>query len=737
MTSTVRRRRWDTDAVRVAPAVALAAVTVATAASLCRVFVEWSFMPAALGVAMVAHLTSGVGRGLGWRGARAAAVTIAAVGTAITWLHMPETLRFGLPTADTVHLARDELATTWGEVGVAVPPLEFADGFALVALISIGLAAIVADAVAFRTRSRVEALLAPGIVFVAVSAVGMDRFRVGVTAVWLATALMYAATTRSAEVADEPGWVGRPRTAGRSVSISGIGLALVVAGLAAVIAPRLPSADAEPLLEPRVRPSSSAGAAISPLVDIRGRLTDRSDTILFSVRADRSAYWRVVGVSEFDGNIWRLPTDELSGAGGTLDNIRPFGEPLRQTVRIAGLKGNLVPVAASPTDLRSSGVDLFYAGDSGTLVVADPGLDTGAEYEIVSSVPRPPLEILRTATSTAPRPAYTDLPASWNPELTAVARAVTAGSVGPYAQALALQNWFRNDFTYDLDVRLGTSIEAIETFIGQRRGYCEQFAGTFAALARSLGLPARVAIGFTPGDLGADGIHRVRSRHAHAWPEVWFDGLGWISFEPTPGRGEPGAESRTGVSPAQVEDRGSTSTTTVAPAPPPPVLATPGAAPDLGVLDTEAIVEARRSSPAPLRWLALVILVVIAWTIVMPAVVTRRVRAADGDQRILDDWNASITAMGLAGVHVDPSATPRETAQFIARHSGLDRQELNEIATAATYVLYGVGPLDEPSRQRSIIVGRHIRESAMAVVPVSWKCRARLDPRVAARLVRG
>ncbi len=88
-------------------------------------------------------------------------------------------------------------------------------------------------------------------------------------------------------------------------------------------------------------------------------------------------------------------------------------------------------------------------------------------------------------------------------------------------------------------------------FLRIRRGYCEQFSATFAAMARSLGIPARVAIGFTPGELRDDGLYHVYDRHAHAWPEVWFDGFGWISFEPTPGRGEPGAESHTGVGAAQ------------------------------------------------------------------------------------------------------------------------------------------------------------------------------------------
>ena len=70
-------------------------------------------------------------------------------------------------------------------------------------------------------------------------------------------------------------------------------------------------------------------------------------------------------------------------------------------------------------------------------------------------------------------------------------------------------------------------------------------------MARSLGLPTRVVVGFTPGQLRADGLYHVAGLDAHAWDEVWFDGYGWILFDPTPGRGAPGAEQHTGALAAQ------------------------------------------------------------------------------------------------------------------------------------------------------------------------------------------
>src|SRR5439155_1388220 len=119
---------------------------------------------------------------------------------------------------------------------------------------------------------------------------------------------------------------------------------------------------------------------------------------------------------------------------------------------------------------------------------------------------------------------------------------IVAGAGTPYAKALALQNYLRTRYAYSLDVPPGHDDNAMERFLFvSRRGYCEQFAGTYAAMARAVGLPSRVAVGFTPGVLARDGKYHVSGRYAHAWPEVYVDGYGWVAFEPTPGRGAPGA----------------------------------------------------------------------------------------------------------------------------------------------------------------------------------------------------
>ncbi len=114
----------------------------------------------------------------------------------------------------------------------------------------------------------------------------------------------------------------------------------------------------------------------------------------------------------------------------------------------------------------------------------------------------------------------------------------------PYAAAAALESWFRTDggFTYTNRPPL-TRGPALVDFVTQTRaGYCQHFAGAMALMLRYLGVPARVAVGFSSGSYDSrKGIWRVTDHDAHAWVEIWFDGFGWLPFDPTPsGRPERG-----------------------------------------------------------------------------------------------------------------------------------------------------------------------------------------------------
>ena len=254
-------------------------------------------------------------------------------------------------------------------------------------------------------------------------------------------------------------------------------------------------------------------------------------------------------------------------ADGTLPIALPPGTEttiVRQQFTILGLDSLWLPAAYEPQAVLEDGdLDPTYEAESGTLTVGD-GMRTadGATYLVESRIPtRDPIAITDAARGRPrrhPRPLHRParrLQSRRHPR----GRAHHRRPPTPYSKALLLQEFFRDHFTYSLNVENGHGNDAIERFLETRVGYCEQFAGTYAAMARAIGLPARVAVGFTPGEPDADGIYRVEGRNAHAWPEVYITGVGWLRFEPTPNRGAPDDQIYTGVPPEQANASGSTS----------------------------------------------------------------------------------------------------------------------------------------------------------------------------------
>ena len=127
-------------------------------------------------------------------------------------------------------------------------------------------------------------------------------------------------------------------------------------------------------------------------------------------------------------------------------------------------------------------------------------------------------------------------PADLPEDLKELTRKVTKGEDTDAAKAWAIQEFLRGtDFTYSTEPLPGSGYRALENFLlRDRRGYCEQFAASMAMMAREVGIPSRVAVGFLPGDRVEGNTWEVSIRDMHAWPELFFAGYGWVRFEPTP-----------------------------------------------------------------------------------------------------------------------------------------------------------------------------------------------------------
>ena len=694
--------RWDLGA-----SAAVAGFSLAVAAGFARVFTGWEFLNDMIIVILVGH-----GAGLLLRrrsmsswiavplGALAVAWTIAA-------LFYPDTFAWGLPTSRTWDVFQAELTEVRQQFSTAVAPVFYGAGWDVLAAIGLGLAVVLADVFAFRALARAETLVPGGVLFVFVGAVGDDRLRITLTVVLVGAGVATTAVLRSYHQTMGGRAAAVPL---RRVWPAIVATTVIVAAAAGFVGPRLPGADAAPLYETRGR-GGGVTEVVSPLVDIRSRLTNRSDNELFRVRAGFESYWRSSALPEFDGTTWRLPERPLASVDATLAAPRSGAVELRQQIEIVGLGGSLVPAAPDP--FQATGPDdLRWVAETSTLVTVDDDLASGDVIDVVSASPRFEPEALAAATSTdAGDPIYTDVPDDLPDSVADAAVQVTDGTSNAYDAARTLQTWFQTEFDYSLEVQSGHGNNAIETFLRERIGYCEQFAGTFAAMMRTLGYPSRVAVGFTSGTEVAPGTFSVLGRNAHAWPEVWFDDLGWVLFEPTPGRGAPGAENYTGLAaqqdttPAPDADAADETAT-------PPTTIARTANDEAGALNipeeftdpsgsdssADATTATSDQSDPRSRW-ALVLLPLAALVAAPP--IARRVRSRTSgnspERQLARLWSRSLASLAEVGVPVAASQTPLETAAVTADHFpivGRPTSLLAEAVTTATYRREGAAGYD-------------------------------------------
>jgi transglutaminase-like putative cysteine protease len=682
--------------------IALTAYSFVVAAGFARVFNDWEFLRD-LGVIVV------VGHGLSFllRRARVSGwVAVPAVAIALVWLiafqQYRQTLHWLVPGSDTWELFRLETSLVRDQFPTAVAPVQYGAGWAPLAGLMIALVVLLGDTFAFRANGRAEALAPGGVLFVVVAALGKDRHRGVLTAALVATGFLavvalraYHDRTRRVEL------VTRRSTPGGMLPAA-LGAALSIAVVAAVVGPRLPGATSRALYDTK---GGHGGVTelVSPLVDIRSRLVNQKNLEMFRVNSTSAEYWRITSLPEFDGTIFRWPDTPVEEVDGQLADARPGAEEIRQQVQIREMDGKLLPAAADPIAV-SPGTDLRWNADIATLaLLTDDGLQPGMLFDVVSSSPHVEPDQLRAATSSAPPGAvHLELPDDFPDEIAEMARQVTAGADTTYDAAVALQNWFRSEFTYSLDVQRGHSDTAIESFLIERVGYCEQFAATFAAMARTLGIPSRVAVGFTTGLPGADGWYSVRGKNAHAWPEVWFDGIGWVPFEPTPGRGIPGAQQYTGVAEDQ-DTSPATGTDEVGTAPritTPPSFAVPNDPDALPTTLPGSAVPAPGGStdepPPPEGGVPLwpfIVIAVLGALVALPPVVRRLrhrvLRFEAPDARVRRAWWRAIDAVRRAGVETTPAMTPRQVASATGRVLPVAARPMWSLAETIDLVMFG------------------------------------------------
>ncbi|MBV7694881.1 DUF3488 and transglutaminase-like domain-containing protein [Streptomyces sp. TRM70350] len=346
----------------------------------------------------------------------------------------------------------------------------------------------------------------------------------------------------------EPGGPMAPVRTGRRIGVVALGTALVVP-LA------LPAMNGGLLDGAGTGVGSGGGgggtiSAVNPLVSLRDSLNVDEDRTVMTLRTSTTdlsgMYLRIVSLDDFDGTTWKPSRRNIVEVPDDFPTPIGLGQDVRRAevrTRIAAADWyaqDWLPMPYPPSGVRIDGNWRYEP--VGMTLVGDHGQTTrGATYEVTSLDVQPTAEQLASASK--PPPAiereFTQVPDSLPEVVARQAREITAGAKNPYEQAVKLQEHFAltGGYQYDTEVEVGSGSQAIARFLRDKRGFCVHFSFAMASMARTLGIPARVAVGFAPGTAQGDGTVTVGLRDAHAWPELYFEGVGWTRFEPTPNRG--------------------------------------------------------------------------------------------------------------------------------------------------------------------------------------------------------
>ncbi|MER6854488.1 transglutaminase TgpA family protein [Streptomyces pilosus] len=561
---------------------------------------------------------------------------------------------------------------------------------------------------------------------------------------------------------DQPGAVAPVRT-GRRIGVLAVGIALVVPlGLPAMNGG---------LLDPAGSGIGSGGggggtiSAVNPLVSLRDSLNVDEDRQVLSVRSEMAdvsdLYLRIVSLDDFDGTTWKpskrsittVPDNRFPTPPGLGPDI--VRTEVGTTISTADWYGqSWLPMPYPPSGVSIRGKWRYEP--VGMTLVGDHGQDTrGLSYEVRSLDVRPTAEQLAAAPEPSPamRREYTELPDSLPALVGRTARDVTAGADSAYDQAVKLQEYFtlNGGFEYDTQVDVGSGSEAIARFLRDKQGFCVHYSFAMASMARSLGIPARVAVGFAPGTPQADGTIAVGLRDAHAWPELYFEGIGWTRFEPTPTRGSappytvPEAADSSVPDPAR-PSQAAPEESSAAPS------QSESCSPERRRLDgcgSESPQVALDSGGDGPKWYALLLwalaglaLLALPLSPVLWRLRTRAVRLgghgrseADAAPYVLALWDELTDTAWDHGIPPDESLTPRGAAARIVRLGRLDQgaaASVHRVADAVEQILYAPRPrpvaglADEVRR-----VTAGLREGASR----RERLRATLAPRSVVRVV--
>jgi transglutaminase-like putative cysteine protease len=477
---------------------------------------------------------------------------LAAIWVLAGWTVLGSTTTYGLPAGRTAVQFWASLHQASIDFASAITPAAADRGFTLSAVLGTGVVALLGDWGAFRLRSALYGAVPAFAYFVVCCTVGVGPGRQWAVAVEVSALLVFLLAHGASVGRTDQAWFGNRRTGTTRWAMKAGSVAAGAALVAAVaVTPVLGQSEGRAIFGWRGGPGSGGSAprqVPNPVVDLHTRLVMESEVPVFTVHSSVASYWRLTSLDTFTGQDW-VSTNSYRSFGPRLPGSQTVPASTRivhQQFNIEQLDSVWLPDAFTP--FAVTGVrNVSYDPVSGSLITAhatSDGLSYSVDsYQYLSTLDLAQLKAAPSFAITGSLRRYLTLPSSVPADVYALARSITAGQTTEYGKAVALQNFFLGPaFTYSLnppDDGYGTA--ALTNFLfATRTGFCQQFAGAYAVLARAIGLPTRLAVGFATGSALGNDSYQVVNADAHTWPEVYFGPrFGWLPFEPTKGFVDP------------------------------------------------------------------------------------------------------------------------------------------------------------------------------------------------------
>lgn len=458
---------------------------------------------------------------------------------------------------------------------------------------------------------------------------------------------------------------------------------------------------------------SGSNGQINPYAALRGQL-DRgeprklADVQMIGTSKTPPHYLRSNVLAEYSDAGWRVSSH---GARESItdDDYRvesgdaPAAVQLEARIDVDGMRGN--PVSFNyPERITGLPGDTGWSPTDQLLLDSSVGDDT--TYTITFRQPEPTQAQLRAASDDIEPEVYSylELPRDLPQYARNLTQRVTEGQSGQYAKARAIYDYFNdpeNGFVYDLETKPGDSGSALVDFLQNKRGYCQQYAGAMGVMLREADIPARVVLGYLNSGPDAEGKFEVSTEDAHAWVEAWFEGVGWVPFDPTPAAGLPGGGGTLAWAPREGERTDGQTSSSAPSSAAPSTAQRPDATSNAPSPSASANApQADAPSSAPAGWLVVVAVVLVVLAL---ALLPAALRAARRRQRY---QAARGSGEGSGGGSVDPlwaelidtaadlgyvwsdARSPRQVADWLAPHLSRTADRLRILTDAVEQSRY-------------------------------------------------